>query len=129
MQKCQANFVVAYFCNFQLFYFLLPFWQKITWKFVFISNMHNWKNILVHLKKFSHLGNRSYCFWNTVFVENYISWCLIYRMAIWIKFVNKALKVGFQNIYFLSSDLLGINAYSNMKMPENWIFLILRYNL
>ena len=43
-------FFAGHFCNFQLFYCLLPFWQEITGKFDFISNMHTWKNIIVHLK-------------------------------------------------------------------------------
>ena len=71
-----------------------PYWQEITWKFGFISNMLTWKNILVHLKKFCHLGTGSDCLWNIVFVGkiwilfDYISWCLIGHMTVWIRFVS-----------------------------------------
>ena len=87
------------------------FWPEITWKSVFISNMHTWKNTIVYLKKLSHLGTGSYCLWNIVFVEknwtlvNYISRCLIWHITIWIKFIST---VDFLNIYFLLCNLLGI---------------------
>ena len=62
--KMQDNFFVAHFGNFELFNCLLPLWQVVIWKHAFISNMHTYKNILVHLKKICHLGTTLYCLWN-----------------------------------------------------------------
>ena len=82
--KMHGNFFCSIFLQFWAFYWcLLPFWEEITWKVDFISDIHASKNILVHLKKFCHFGTRLYCLWNTVFVEknstlvDYIFWCLI----------------------------------------------------
>ena len=71
--KNAKQFFVAHFCNFELFYCLLPFCQEIKWKFDFISNINTWKRILLHLKKFCHLGTMLYCLWNIKFIKTTIS--------------------------------------------------------
>ena len=73
---------------------MLPLWQEIEWKFDFTSNMHTWKNILVHFKKICHLSTGLCCLWNIVSVEkiwtfvDYISLCLIGHVTIWVRFVS-----------------------------------------
>ena len=60
--KMQDSFFCCTFLQFWAFFLmLLPFRQEITWKFYFISNVHTWRHMLMHLKKFCHFGTELYC--------------------------------------------------------------------
>ena len=69
--------------------------EEITRKFLFISSVHTWKNIILYSKKKNgDLGTMPYYLSKIASVEkiwtlfNCISWCLTDHMTIWTKFVN-----------------------------------------
>ena len=102
---------IAYFCNFELFTNVC-YQETMLPCYHFISNMHTWKNILVHLKIFYHLDTRSYCFQSTVFVGKKMIFCQLYLLMPDRSHLL-VLKASFKNIYILPCDLLGIHAYFN----------------
>ena len=92
MQGIFSNTTFLQFWAFLLVYITIL--EEITWKFVFISSIHTWKNIILYSKKNGDLGTMPYYLSKIASVEkiwtlfNCISWCLTDHMTIWTKFVN-----------------------------------------
>ena len=122
----KAFFSVQLFLQFWTFWLVyITFWEEITWKFVFISSLHTWKNIILCSKRFCDLCTIPYYLQKIASVEkiwtlvNYISWCLTDHMAIWTRFVNGS--GGFSE--YLLSAMWSFGHLFGYKNVRRWCFL------
>ena len=128
IQKCKAFFLLHVFGILTFFNVCYHSWKRSHGNLFYFKYAYLKEHISASekIQSFEHrvILPLKHCIRRkSLTLVNYISWSHDAWYVAWQLESNLlVLKKSFQNIYFLTCDLLGISAYFNQKTPGNCIF-------